>query len=404
MVEKEEWDDRLYTNTEITEGKPWEATNTRVVMVEKDDPNMYRQTQAAFKEKFPILSEIRDNFEIVTVSVNRSSKKKERKDRVVKVIYDNNDDQNIWESLVKLKEELAEENSLTINKMKGMSIERQRKMLEVIFFSSITKISIVNENISEKTDRDKKRSKEKMTYAIVVETANNGYKETLKNVKKQFENNPAKQAIRTIRSSRDGKMVITLDKDDEKMKSLKEALNTAPEKIGATCRWAESQKQIILHVRGMDELTTEEEVRTAIYERTGGEGHHFMKISSLRPDRNNTQAITVATSEDVARDLMKEPLKIGLTKCQVEQRIDLEKCFKCWEVGHTANRCKGIDRAQMCHKCGKLGHKSKECPNEEECPICNAVGHRAATSKCPQYKRALGRARREAGNANSLRL
>ncbi|XP_044754986.1 uncharacterized protein LOC123313941 [Coccinella septempunctata] len=198
-------------------------------------------------------------------------------------------------------------------------------------------------------------------------------------------------------------MDITLEKDDEKMKTLKEALNSAPEKIEATCRWARSQKQSILHIRGMDEITTEEEVNTAINERIGGEGSHLVKISSIRPDRNNTQAVTVTTNEVIAKALLKEPLKIGLTMCSVERRIELEKCYKCWEVGHTAIKCNGTDRTNQCHRCEKEGHKSKECSNEEKCPICNVTGHRAATSKCPQYRRALGRAKREGPTANSLR-
>jgi hypothetical protein len=89
--------------------------------------------------------------------------------------------------------------------------------------------------------------------------------------------------------------------------------------------------------------------------------------------------------------------KIGLGMCRVQERVEVIKCFRCWNYGHRAFECTGPDRRQNCLKCAQPGHLRKECEGESYCPLCDKKGmHEAGTSDCATFRRALGleRARR----------
>jgi uncharacterized Zn finger protein (UPF0148 family) len=80
---------------------------------------------------------------------------------------------------------------------------------------------------------------------------------------------------------------------------------------------------------------------------------------------------------------------IGWSKCNIRKRINVTQCYKCWEIGHTAAKCTGKDRQNDCRKCGQIGHKASECDNKPYCPICKVAEHRAGTTGCPIFRRAL---------------
>nr|XP_022908735.1 uncharacterized protein LOC111420061 [Onthophagus taurus] len=150
-----------------------------------------------------------------------------------------------------------------------------------------------------------------------------------------------------------------------------------------------------LHIRGMDASMEKWEVREAI-EAALGVKNMDMQTSELRPMRNDTQAITVTMDTKQAETLMRGgPIKIGLTRCYIERRIKLERCFRCWGYGHTAKDCKeDIDRSKLCFKCGKENHDQGVCKNKEACPLCKVDGHKAGTGRCKAFMAALSLVRK----------
>ncbi|KAK9874524.1 hypothetical protein WA026_005368 [Henosepilachna vigintioctopunctata] len=148
----------------------------------------------------------------------------------------------------------------------------------------------------------------------------------------------------------------------------------------------------------MDSMNTPEEMEVAIRERIQDEE---MKIENVRPNANDTQAATIITTETAAQKLLEHTIKVGMVNCTLERRIDMERCYKCWAVGHTSKKCTGPDRSKMCQKCGEEGHKAKECRNAEKCPACKEEGHRAYSGRCRMFKRELQKARKKEKEKNS---
>jgi len=158
-------------------------------------------------------------------------------------------------------------------------------------------------------------------------------------------------------------------------------------KVSARCSQETSQK---IHIRGMDSTAEKGEVKEAIEEMVGTMEDGTYTIGEFRPYGRNNQATTVTMEMSKASFLIsKKSIRIGLINCQIEQHIEVKKCFKCWSYDHIEKECKGPDRSTLCHKCGGEGHKAKECQNMEKCPLCDEQGHKAGPSKCGIFRRAL---------------
>jgi hypothetical protein len=57
---------------------------------------------------------------------------------------------------------------------------------------------------------------------------------------------------------------------------------------------------VALHIKGMDELTTEKDVEKALSEETGNKLVEHMTVGKLRPSYGGTQAVTVRVRKELA--------------------------------------------------------------------------------------------------------
>ncbi|CAG9760714.1 unnamed protein product [Ceutorhynchus assimilis] len=72
-------------------------------------------------------------------------------------------------------------------------------------------------------------------------------------------------------------------------------------------------------------------------------------------------------------------IKIGYTRCSIEKKIYLQKCYR-WSYDHATEDCNGPDQSILCFKCGKEAHQAKNCEeNDERCLVCNEEGHEPGT-------------------------
>lgn len=114
-----------------------------------------------------------------------------------------------------------------------------------------------------------------------------------------------------------------------------------------------------LHVRGMDAEAVKEDVTEAVKQRVEWDDERW-KITEMRPQANNTQAITLTIGTKEAKKILGDGiLTVGMVRCQVEKRLRVDRCYKCWSYDNKATECKGPDRSRSCHKCGEDGHEAK---------------------------------------------
>ncbi|XP_066251987.1 uncharacterized protein [Euwallacea similis] len=108
-------------------------------------------------------------------------------------------------------------------------------------------------------------------------------------------------------------------------------------------------------IRGIDACATRQEVIQVLAEVIPGwTGVNY--VSELRPMLNSMQAITLIAEKWVIKALEKErTIRIGMVRCHVERRIELPRCFRCWEYGLAGRKCKGTDRSGLCYRCGGEG-------------------------------------------------
>ncbi|CAH0563125.1 unnamed protein product [Brassicogethes aeneus] len=109
-----------------------------------------------------------------------------------------------------VKEETLEDGWIAFHQIETMHPERMRDMLEAIFHKDSTKTTV----FTNKPSPPETKSRERRTYAIVVENKGNTYEDTLKTVKMALKDK-VEEGIRSIRSTKDGRLLITTDKDQE---------------------------------------------------------------------------------------------------------------------------------------------------------------------------------------------
>ena len=107
-----------------------------------------------------------------------------------------------------------------------------------------------------------------------------------------------------------------------------------------------------------------------------------MVVRELRPNSNGNQTAVIVIGEDEAKEFVRRgKLWQGLLMCKIQERIELEKCSRCWAYGHKAWNCSGPDRRANCLNSGKEGHKREDCKGEAFCPLCEVKRHEAGSGR-----------------------
>lgn len=388
-AEKIEWDDALYERTEIKTGNPLTVTEEKikVTFVEKDDIRMEKGIQKQFGDRFSALKESTEEVEILEQTCSLRSKRgnKDTYQKIIKLVHENTEE-SIWNSMEKLKRELAEEERAAIHCITDWKPKKLRKLVEFVFKDTKHKINIY---AKKETDNSGKSKTQRETYAMIVEEPNKNYREVLSTVKAAIGNKTAGKAIKGIRSTRDGKLLITTEKDKNVLESIQQSIADGSQNIKIRQAGQKTLNEII-YIRGIDALTSREEVVEALEAKLGNMKDTNYEIGELRPGLFDTQAVTIKAGNEVIEKLSREKaLRIGMVLCSIEKHVKLNRCPKCWTYGHRPSVCGGPDRSKLCFKCGKEGHAGAECRNDEHCPICNKTGHKAGTGRCPEFRKAL---------------
>lgn len=389
---------------------PWDhdlfKTDLRVGVLTSTKDNVLKVllTEAgkknAIEYQIPELTEVKENYGLLEkshrIKVNGQWRKIETK--WIKAEFPSESEDEAFEILNKVRADADFEETIAFNTPAGISTTKFRKMVECVFQQSAKPPEII---IYKDKDKDKDNDpKIRNSYAFVVENKSGKYNETLREVKQALQTGGIDDGIKTIRSTKDGKILLTLDRSEVVATKVQQVLDTMNTNKDIKSWQISGQKKEAIHIRGLDALSTEREVKTAIEDRLGADIN--VKIGNLRPMTNNTQAVTITLPKDAAEQIIKDKwLKIGLVSCRVERRIQLGRCSKCWAYDHKTSECSGPDRTKLCYKCGRDGHQAKECQNEMFCAICSEQGHSAGSGRCTVFKRMLSIARREENKAST---
>ena len=138
-----------------------------------------------------------------------------------------------------------------------------RKMTESIFAGTEIKCSVHYQHKRRETQK-------KDTDAIIISQEGKTYTELLKTVKQGIKEEDSKLTdnINEIRQTRAGEMLITLRHDGEKTQEMRNIITKIGD-IQTKVRIKNLGRRVALHLKGMDAITTREEIAAAVIEETG---------------------------------------------------------------------------------------------------------------------------------------
>jgi len=197
--------------------------------------------------------------------------------------------------------------------------------------------------------------------------------------------------VERIRRTRNGVMLFELKRDPlVKSSAFKEFLEKSLEGVAKVKALTH---EVVVECRNIDEVTTEDEIRTAIMEQFQlGEAAEDARIR-MRKAYGNMQTATIKLPGEAANKLLAVgKIKVGWTICSLRTTIQLERCYRCMGFGHQAKQCKGNDVSKACRRCGEEGHIGRTCDKPPTCMLCPAEekrDHITGGSRCPMYKKAI---------------
>lgn len=224
-----------------------------------------------------------------------------------------------------------------------------------------------------------------------------GKSETFSDVLKKIKSDPSlvdlgKQVSR-IRKSRNGEMLIEFRADSTaKSSTFKEILEKT---VGEGTTVKALTQEIVLECLNLDEVTTGDELRSALKTEFALEDQQCDGPIRMRKSYGSTQIATIKMAIPVANKILEVgKVKVGWSVCSLRVSQQPLRCFKCLGFGHQSKNCKGLDRSKACWKCGVDGHQSKDCSSAPKCLLCSendGNSHPTGSLKCKAYKDAISK-------------
>lgn len=199
--------------------------------------------------------------------------------------------------------------------------------------------------------------------AVVIRTPNGDYSEILKKVKKDPTLVKVGADVDKIRKTATGSLILEFRKGSFGVaEGHREAISRV---LGDdVVIMAKTPEQEVV-VKDLDEVTTKEEVAVALTEMLG-ETISVQAVKTLRHSFGGTKVAVIKVSVTLARRAVEVgKVRVGWVVGRIRygsSPTDVSRCYKCWEPGHVAAKCKSVaNRTQDCFKCGLSGHKAAEC-------------------------------------------
>lgn len=382
-ISKWTWPEEAYQNTKLVEGAILQ--NQRVAFwQDPDDPGLEQGLGSMIRQRHPDILEVAEPVGLLTVTSRITKDGVEaKKDRLYYRLSQGNTLGEQLRSLAILRDVLVVEPEEEVNVALAAPRDdsQHRKTAEYIFGGTKVHLQIYDSRPELGREGGSRAPKEE---GIVVRQNNVSYADLLKKVKVAV--GDGKDGIKDVRKTRDGSVLLVLEKGKERAVQLTTKLKT--EIAGATTKRI-TKDCTVFNVFDVDEVATKEEVAKAIADKIPGASGK-VEVTNIRPTRNEKRIATIAVANEVAAAVGRMGrVRIGLAPCRIKERKEVIKCFRCWDFGHESRNCKGADRRGLCLRCGEAGHIAAGCTKEENCPMCAMKGHRVGSGKCQAFRKAL---------------
>lgn len=201
---------------------------------------------------------------------------------------------------------------------------------------------------------------------VVVKQEGKSYSDILRAVKEGVSPTyiPAGAKVTSFQRSRNEDLLIRIKGSEKSAEMICKAVT---DKVPGLKASVKNRKKVFFHVSDLDGETSEEDIIQGIKKELGDTftNEQEIVVTSLRPAFAGTQKATVKVPHAAALRLTKKRrILIGWISCRLKIREEQQRCYRCWEMGHTASVCKGPDKSGACFKCGENGHQKASCTSE----------------------------------------
>lgn len=217
----------------------------------------------------------------------------------------------------------------------------------------------------------KKRSVRSRPPAILVDIGENEFTEVAKKIHDKANMEVIGDSVVGVRQAKSGGILIEVRGGADRVESVRAEIGRS---VGENFGVKTLQRKVLIEVRDLMGLTTEEEVVEALAV-TAGIERDSLKVIGLRKYFGGSQSALILMPSETATKLLKAGrVLVGFVSCRVRLRDTVVKCSRCHSTGHMAKTCSGTDRSNCCWRCGSPEHKAKSCSaNKEEAEVYSKV-------------------------------
>lgn len=336
--------------------------------------------------------------EVTTSRIKGTNKNTERTRSVSVMLRHDSKGDNLEKAhgqLLEVKKTLLETgmNEITLIAPTYIEMNALQKTCECVLKDTNVNMQIVTEKATPgsyaKATRAKVR-KDRGEALIVEANEGKGYDTLLSELRKKLDPDAAVN-ISGVKKTINGNLLLSIRGDSEASK-LKEAVSEILDT--SKVRVADGLTRRTVFVKGIDSMASDEEIKRALLSVCKLEHQEQFRMAVNKNMRGEQTAVVTMTSTDAEKLVNLRTIRIGFSDCYVQERVKVDRCYKCWQFGHSARSCgnQDTDMSNCCYKCGQPGHHKARCTSKIEfCPTCKTEGHQAGTGGCRFFRTALSK-------------